>query len=326
VNARSTDRRRSSGGDVSRRVLLGGLAAMPVLACSTSDVDLPARPLRIATGNKGGVYVDYGNGIAAAIRERLPMLRVEVVQTQGSVKNLKMVADGTADVAFSLADASADAVRGIGSFEKALRLAALARLYDNYAHVVVRDEMPFRVIRDLAGQTVSTGPRDSGTSLLAGRLLEAAGLVRERDVREEQLNLETSTEKLRAGEIAVLFWSGGLPTKAIQDLVRTTDVRLLDLSDVAVTLAQTHDAFVRTTLPASAYGLAPVTTLSVSNYLVVRAEEDAELAYQLTRLLFTERDRIEHPEARRLNLRSAISTYPLELHRGAERYYREAKD
>jgi uncharacterized protein len=305
---------------------LSGLVAMPVVACSAGDVDLPARPLRIATGNKGGVYLPYGEDIAATIRERLPMLRVEVVQTQGSVENLWMVAGGTADVAFSLADASADAVRGIGSFEKALRLAALARLYDNYAHVVVRDETPFRVIADLAGQTVSTGLPDSGTSLLAGRLLEAAGLVRGRDVREKQLELEDSTGMLMAGEIAAFFWSGGLPTEAIKDLVRRTAVRLLDLSDVAAALAEAHDAYVRTTLPASAYGLAPVTTLSVSNYLVVRAEEDAGLAYQLTRLLFTERDRIEHPEARRLNLRSAISTYPLDLHPGAERYYREAKD
>jgi uncharacterized protein len=324
---------------VSRRVLLGGLVAMPVAACSAGGVDLPARPLRIATGNQGGVYLPYGEDIATAVSERLPMLRVGVVTTQGSVENLRRVAGETADVAFSLADVAADAVRGSERFETPLRLAALARLYDNYAHVVVRADARFPKVGDLAGEVVSTGEAESGTALLADRILMAAGLERSSDVQaeglgrgsgvqREELKLEKAAEKLAAGEIAAFFWSGGLPTKAINELAKTTLVRLLDLTDVAATLASDddNDVYVQTTVPKSAYGLDPITTLSVPNYLVVRAEEDAELAYQLTRLLFTEQAGFRHAEARRLNLRSAISTYPLDLHPGAERYYKEAKD
>jgi TRAP transporter TAXI family solute receptor len=290
-------------------------------------VNLPARPLRIATGNTGGVYVAYGEGFAAAVRERLPMLQVQVVQTQGAVENLRMVADGVADVAFSLADASADALIGSESFLAPLRLAALARLYDNYAHVVVQKDSSSQRISDLAGELVSTGPERSGTSVLAGRILEAAGLRRGRDVRTVSLGLEEAAEELAYGRIAALFWSGGLPTAAILRLVRTTAVRLLDLTDVAATLTR-NEVYARTTVPASAYGFEPIMTVSVSNHLVVRTEEDGELAYQLTRLLFNERARIEkeHQEAHRLNVRSAIATYPLDLHPGAQRYYREAKD
>jgi TRAP-type uncharacterized transport system substrate-binding protein len=74
------------------------------------------------------------------------------------------------------------------------------------------------------------------------------------------------------------------------------------------------------------YGLASaVTTVSVPNYLVVRRDFDAETAYRLTRLLFRcpEIQRA-HPEAARLDIRAAIATYPLDLHPGAARWYREA--
>jgi TRAP-type uncharacterized transport system substrate-binding protein len=65
----------------------------------------------------------------------------------------------------------------------------------------------------------------------------------------------------------------------------------------------------------------------VSNYLVVAASFDTQLAYLLTRLLFARRDMLAsaHPEARRLDRGAAIDTYPLPLHPGATRYYREAK-
>lgn len=318
-----------------RRSLLAGAAAWlmapAISACSGGATDdVPARRPRIATGNAGGVYVAYGEGIAAGMRNDLPDLRPEVVRTEASLENLRMVAGGRADVAFAVADAAADAVRGEGLFRESLPVVALARLYDNYAQVVVRDGAPFRTVADLAGQRLSTGSPASGTSLIAGRILEAAGLLPGRDVEAVPLDLEGSAAALAAGRIAAFFWSGGLPTAAVLKLVGTTDVRLLDLADVAATLAVAHDdVYVEATVPASAYGFGkPITTVSVSNFLVVRSDSDDELAYQMTRLLFTARDRIveAHPEARRLNLRSAISTYPLELHPAAVRYYREAKD
>jgi hypothetical protein len=53
----------------------------------------------------------------------------------------------------------------------------------------------------------------------------------------------------------------------------------------------------------------------------------SNLAYGLTRLLFERRDVLasSHPEARRLDRGAAIGTYPLALHPGAARYYRDVK-
>ena len=321
---------------IHRRTLIGSAAGTAAVAAggglagcdAAGEADLPARELRIATGNAGGVYVAYGEGLAAAVRADLPRLRPSVLRTQASVENLRLLTGGRAEVAFVLADAAADAMRGTGPFTAPLPVAALARLYDNYVQIVVRRSAAIRGIRDLAGHRVSTGSPASGTALVAGRMLRAAGLGD--DVRTVSLDLNTSADDLAGGRIDAFFWSGGLPASAVLGLVRTTDVRLLDLSDVAEELAASYeDVYAEAVIPATAYGIGePITTVSVPNYLVVRPAEDAEVAYRLTRLLFTARDRIAtaHPEARRLNLRSAISTYPLELHPGSARYFREAKD
>ena len=70
---------------------------------------------------------------------------------------------------------------------------------------------------------------------------------------------------------------------------------------------------------------APVKVVAVPNYLVVNRSMDPELAYQLTKLLFDQKDALVevHPAARRLELKTAPEVAPLELHPGAKRYYDE---
>ena len=70
---------------------------------------------------------------------------------------------------------------------------------------------------------------------------------------------------------------------------------------------------------------APVKVVAVPNYLVVNRSMDPELAYQLTKLLFDQKEALVkvHPAARRLELETAPKVAPLELHPGAQRYYDE---
>jgi uncharacterized protein len=65
--------------------------------------------------------------------------------------------------------------------------------------------------------------------------------------------------------------------------------------------------------------------VAVPNYLVVNRSMDPELAYQLTRLLFDQKEALTevHPAARRLELETAPKVAPLQLHPGAQRYYDE---
>jgi uncharacterized protein len=316
---------------IGRRSLLRAACVVPLAAltgCETGPGRPPAR-LRIATGASGGVYYAYGGGVAAVIQQELPWLRPEVMVTAASIENLSLVADGVAEVGFALADSSALAYEGQEPFGQALAIAALANLYDNYLHVVVRTDRDLVVLADLHGRAVSLGPNGSGTELIATRLLAAVGLDADRDLTTNRLGLDESARALADGGLDAFFFSGGIPTAAIAALSRTMPISLLDLGLFVPVMRERHgDVYTQRTIPASAYGLgSPVATIGVANYLVVAEAMAETVSHDVLDVMFANRDRLAlaHPEGRRLDRVSAINTSPLPLHPGARRYYREAK-
>jgi hypothetical protein len=301
-----------------------------VLAACTGGAEpaLPRSPVTVASGPPGGVYEIYGRAYAAEISRRFPGVQAQAINSDGSVENLHRVASGTATVGFALADSAGDALAGRASFREALRVSALARIYDNFVQLVVLAEDGPKNLGELRGKRVSIGAAESGTAVMARRILRLTGLAG--SVQTTPLVIGESVTALRRGEIAAFFWVGGLPTPAISRLQQTTPLRLLDLGEVSGALAREYgDFYLETRVPAVAYGMAgSVATVSVPIYLVVREDLETDVAYWLTRTLFESQDRLvdAHPEARALDLRSAIATAALSLHPGAERYYREVHD
>ncbi|WP_240134733.1 TAXI family TRAP transporter solute-binding subunit [Streptomyces sp. MUM 178J] len=313
------------------RLLAAAVALMTALLTACAGSDAPPRPtgeISVATGNRGGVYAAYGAGYAELLDQQLPGATAPVLYTGGSVDNLRRVGAGEARVAFTLADSAADAVAGRAPFSAPVPVVALAALYDNYVQLVVPADSPVRSVTDLQGRRVSLGAVGSGTAVIAERILEVAGLSPDGDVDAERLDVRASASALAEGRIDAFFWSGGLPTAAITELRQNTPIRLVDLGNVVGALTRSYgELYTETTVPAVVYGeQSAVTTVSVPNFLVVRPDMPKAEAYWLTRLLFDGQQELirAHPEARRLDRRTAIATYPLELHPGAEQWYRES--
>ena len=305
------------------------LASIAFAACSNGASD--ARFLSIATGGTGGVYYPYGGGIAKILNENLPGVRATAEVTAASVDNLKLIRDGRADVAFTLADTLADAVKGAGAFQdRPVNAASIAVLYSNYTHLVVLASSGVRSVPDLRGRVVSTGSPGSGTELIAFRVLRAAGLDPDRDVRRQGLGASESAEALKDAKVDAFFWSGGLPTAAVQDLSHTPgiSIRLLPTLSLLTTLNRDHGPlYFPLEIPPAAYpGVqTAVPVVGVANVLVVNRTMPDDLAYDLTRLLFEKQAELAaiHPEARNLSLQSATKGSPADFHPGAMRYYRE---
>lgn len=311
-------------------VLAGAVAALAV-ACG-GQAGAPVRYLSIATGGTGGVYYPYGGGLAKILSESLPGVQVTAEVTAASVDNLKLLRDGRVDMAFTLADTLADALAGRGPFEGApVPARAVAVLYTNYTHLVTRAESGFHAVADLKGRVVSTGAPGSGTEVIALRILEAAGLDPARDIRRHRLGANESADALKDGKVDAFFWSGGVPSPAVQDLAHTPGVRLRLLPQVEVIPALQRvygrDLYAEVEIPASAYrGIdTPVRVVGVANVLVVHERLEADLVSAIVRALFERRGELAavHPEARKLSLDTATRGSPAPFHPGAERYYRE---
>jgi TRAP transporter TAXI family solute receptor len=314
------------------RLSLAALAAIGLVACGGSAPRGGTTRLSIATGNTGGVYYPYGGGYAKAIGDALPGVEATAEVTSASVDNLKLLHGQRVDVAFALADTLDDAVKGRGAFDTTggVQARTLAVLYSNYTQVVTIAGRGIARLGDLEGKVVSTGSPGSGTEVIALRMLRAAGLDPDRDVRRQGLSVNASVDAIKDGKLDAFFWSGGLPTGSVLDLASTMGVTavLVPNDEVLPALRVAHGPlYSRLVVPAAAYpGLpADVPVVGVANVLVVSAAMSEQLAYDLTRVLFEKHDDLAaiHPEAARLTLASAVQESPAPFHPGAIRFYKE---
>lgn len=314
-----------------RKVSAAVVAMLVVLAvsgCSPRASEWADVPAVIAGGSATGVYYDYGSRLADELSDALDV-DASVDETEGSVDNLRRVAAGEALLGFAQGDAAADAVAGRGAFPEPLDIRAAARLYDEYVHVVVREDAEITGIGGLAGRVVSLGAVGSGVNVIATRILTAAG-VDPGEVRNPQLDLRESIDALQSGEIDGFFWVGGLPTPGIEDLSGRVPLRLLPIEQewVNAVNAQYSDAYRSSDFPAGVYALdSSVPTMAVPNYLVVSSDAPDAVVRDVLEVLFEARTRMaaELPAAALLGRRQAIFTEPVELHPGAVEYYRDER-
>ena len=162
---------------------------------------------------------------------------------------------------------------------------------------------------------------------MALRLLRTAGLDPDIDLTRLPLSLPDTVKAMADGSLDGLFWTAGLPTLGISDLVGAmgSKVTFLPTADLLPQLlVQYGDAYRPAPIERSVYSLpADVSTIAVGAMIVATAEMPDALAYDLTRVLFDHQDELArtHPEGRNVNRDSARKTAPVPLHSGAARYY-----
>ncbi|MFI0962406.1 TAXI family TRAP transporter solute-binding subunit [Streptomyces sp. NPDC021080] len=321
-----------------RRALFGSAAVFAVVGLLLwwlvpLGEESPSGTITFSTGTPTGVYQMYGKLLQGAIAKDMPHLDVRLLNSDGSQENISRVATGKADFTIAAADAVETYV--LQNKPGAKRLRGCSRLYDDYVHLVVPRTSPVQSVEDLKGLRVAVGPSGSGVRLIANHVLEAAGLDPGRDIEPLADGIATMPGLLEHHKIDAFFWSGGLPTNAVQKLSKADDIRLVPIGgDLVEKLHEQGEAsryYRSAVMPADAYPEAQrgsaVPTLAVANFLITREDADADLTESLTRTVIASRDRIGAVvhAAQLVDLRTAIYTDPLPLHEGARRYYRSIK-
>src|SRR5258708_32745414 len=135
---------------------------------------------------------------------------------------------------FTMADAALDAMQGQDKFKNGkVPLQALLVVYPNRMHVVTVEGTGIETMADLKGKRVSTGSPGGATEVMAFRVIEAAGLDKDKDMKRERLGVAESVNAIKDRKIDAFFWVGGIPTAAGTDLAATPGMKmkLIDHSD-----------------------------------------------------------------------------------------------
>jgi TRAP transporter TAXI family solute receptor len=291
-----------------------------------------AQNISIATGGTGGVYYPMGGGLAAILSKYVPGMQATAEVTGGSVDNLKLIDTGKSYVGFSMADAALDAAKGEDKFKgKKVPLRTLAVLYPNRMHVVTIEGKNINKFSDLKGKHVSTGAPGSATEVMAFRLIEAAGLDKDKDMKRERLSAAESANALKDGKIDAFFWVGGLPTAAVTDLANTpgNKLKLVDHADLVAAMNKKYgNLYVEDVIPKSAYkGMETDNKqATVMNILVASEGMDEKTAYNIVKTIFEKKPELVavHKEAENIKLENQkTAATPVPFHPGALKYFAE---
>jgi len=311
-----------------RRYLTAAVAAL----CTGLSATALAQNISIGTGGTGGVYYPMGGGIASVLSKHVPGMQATAEVTGGSVDNLKLIATGKPYVGFSMTDAAQDAFKGEDKFKGTkVPLRTLMILYPNRMHVVSVEGTGITKIADLKGKRVSTGSPGSATEVMAFRVIEAAGLDKDKDMRRERLGVAESVNAMKDRKIDAFFWVGGLPTAAVTDLANTpgTKIKMIDHAElVAAMNAKWGNLYVQDAIPKDTYkGMdADNKQATVMNILVAHENMDEKTAYNIVKAIFDKRDDViaVHKEAVNIKLENQkASATPVPFHPGALKYFAE---
>ncbi|MFX4294286.1 TAXI family TRAP transporter solute-binding subunit [Streptomyces bohaiensis] len=303
--------------ELSRRALLAaGVGVVALSACDTSPSP-DVRGLRLATGPEGATYRESGAALTELWNETLGRRAVEVVFTEASVDNVRLLLSDEVDLAYANVDVL---------LSHRDETPALLRIFDSVVHLVTLRESGIRTLQDLAGRPVAMGLPGSGTRFTGGRMLAAAGV----EVEELDLGQKEAARALVAGEVDAVASLTAMPTPAIAWLLdQDAEIHFVDLGAEAEAIQRAHPGeYLPVTISGTVYpGVATTRTLAVPTLLAVRREFPDDVATKLTGTTVRGAGRLARtrPEAYQINPRTAAATAPIPLHPGAARWFREVK-
>src|SRR5437667_8052766 len=243
--------------------------------------------LAIGTGDPGGVYFPLGGAIASVLSKALPDIHATVEVTGGSVDNLKLISTGQSELGFTMADAALDASKGQEKFKNnKIPLQALLVVYPNRMHVVTVEGTGINTLADLKGKRVSTGSPGGATEVMAFRVIEAAGLDKDKDMTRERLGVAESVNAIKDRKIDAFFWVGGLPTASVTDLAATPGVKIkmIDHANLVPAMNKKYgNLYVEDTIPKSTYSgmTADNKQATVMNILITNENMSDQVAYNI---------------------------------------------
>lgn len=314
---------------LTRRAALGAAAllAAPRLARAADS------QLAIATGTTGGVYYPLGGGLANILSRTIPGMSATVEVTGGSVANCQLLGAGRVGLVFTQVDAAVDAVNGQERFRgRPVKARALAVIYTNRMQAVTTAASGIQSLADMKGKRISTGAPGSATEVMALRLIEAAGLDRDKDFRaRERLSPAESTNAVKDGKLDAYFFVSGVPTSAVTDLAASPGItmRLIDHADLVPKItAKYGPVYFPEVIPAGTY---PGQTtdnhqMSVANILAVLDTMPDELVTKIIESTWNGRAELAqvHAEARGFALeRQKTAAAGVPWHPAAEAFWKK---
>ncbi len=287
--------------------------------------------ISIATGGTGGTYYPLGGAMAKIFNDNVEGVTANAQATGASTENIGLVSKGETEIAFVQNDITYYAHTGTETFEgkgKLENIRGMAMLYPEFVQIIATESSGITSVEDLKGKKVAIGAPGSGVEANARQVLDAHGMNYDDLGKADFLSFSEAADQLKNKQIDAAFITAGVPTSAITEVAQTSDMVLVPISsDKIAQLAKDYPFYTELVIPKGTYKNqdSDVITAAVMAMLVVPEDLDEKLAYNLTKSLFEQRQVIidTHTRGNDINLDTALTGMPIEVHPGSQRYYDE---
>lgn len=308
-----------------KKILALLLVMMTVLLCSCSS---GGETIRFGAAGTGGIYNETANSIKS-IADADGSLKIETKTTAGSAANVRLLSQNYLDAAIVQSDIAYDALNGENNFEKSGSLegySAVAGMFTEACHIVVREDSDIKSVDDLLGKTVSIGEEESGSKLNAKQILSAYGL-NAKMVKEKNLNYAEAATQLKNGDIDAAFFTLGLNATVVEELSKQCKIRLIGIDDATAKKLKNTYSYVDCTIPKDTYNgqSDEVGTVAVKAVLIVNDRLSTGDVKKLTKLVFDNAQELQLTVSADVDITTekAVDGVKIPFHKGAAEYYAE---
>jgi TRAP transporter TAXI family solute receptor len=291
-------------------------------------LDTGKQGFAVATGPEGGEYARFVASLDTRFGSHEGPGKIRAAYTVGSVANAFMVDRGEARLGLVQSDVAADAVTGDGLFAVAgplRKLRAVAALFPEPVHVVVRADSDLRSMGDLAGRRIVLGNVGSGTRHTALRVLAAHGLQAKSYTEVQFVDAGQALGQLADGSVDAVIEVISAPWGQLSQVAPPGSLRLLSLDPLAITtIEETVHGIVHLDIPARTYPGQdePVHTVAATALLVANSDiPDAIVASVLETMFAASATGGAGVSAARLSPANARVGVTIPLHDGAAGYF-----
>lgn len=298
------------------------------------------RIIRIGTGGSSGTYFPIGTLIADSLSQHINESDIDHAESSliilpqrsnGSVANVKDIGAGLLESGLAQADVVHWAFHGIGPFDQMdpmTNLRALATLYFESLHLVAHVDSGIESVADLVGLRVSVDEIGSGTELDVRPILDAFEISND-ELKMVFLKPTDSIDRLRNRQLDAFFIVAGYPVSGVSELIEEGVAILVPITGSIIdSLLEEHPFLTIDTIPANAYSNSvAIPTLAVAAQWVISSDVDDELAFDITKQLWSDKTQKTlvqgHQKGKELSLSSALKGIGIPLHTGAQKFYEQ---
>lgn len=275
--------------------------------------------LRLGTASKGGAYFPLGKSISAVFDTAKIPIRIDVIETKGSVDNIIQLSKGKIDIAIVQNDVAFFAENGLSPFNKEIQnLTGILSFYLEPIYVLTND-FSIYYLSQIVNKKVNVGPIGSGLYTDAKIILNYHNLWPL--VKKEYNSPRNGLNALLDGNISVAFTN--VISESQKNSIINREMKFIPITYETISkLKKTYPYF--TSFDIDEFGIKQK-TIAMKSLLICRKDLGENLIYTLTKHIYENFGKLDFPRYNAPIIKdNIINSISLKrLHNGAKNYFQD---